>query len=148
MNSRAYKYSKMATHGALSAFNQSKEPWTAYTERLQYYFTVNDVQSEDKKHAILLSVCGPDTYKAIRSLIDIETLDKAKFEELVNILKSHYDPKPSFIAQRFKFYNRTRATGKTVSTFVAALHQIAEYCKYNETLNDMIRDHLVCGINH
>ena len=31
---------------------------------------------------------------------------------------------------------------------MAALRQFAEYCKYNETLNDMIRDQLVCGITH
>ena len=148
INSRAYKYSKMATHGALSVFNPSKEPWITYTERLQYYFIVNDVQSEDKKCAILLSVCGPDTYKTIRSLVDAETLAKTKFEELLTILKNHYDSKPSFIVQHFKFYNRTRTAGETVSTFVAALHQIAEYCEYNETLNDMIRDRLVCRINH
>ena len=67
---------------------------------------------------------------------------------MFTIRKNHYDPKPSFIVQLFKFYNRTRAPGESVSTFVAALCQIAEYCEYNETLNDMIRDWLVCGVNH
>ena len=67
---------------------------------------------------------------------------------MVTILKNHYDPKPPFIGQHFKFYNRTRAAGKTVSTFVAALRQIAKYCEYNETLSDMIKDWLDCGINH
>ena len=95
-----------------------------------------------------MSICGPDTYKTIRSLVDAETLAKAEFEELVTILKNHYDPKPSFIVQHFKFYNRTRVAGETVSTFVAALCQIAEHCEYNKMLNDMIRDRLVCGINH
>ena len=77
----------MATHGALSAFNPSMEPWTAYTEKFKYYFTANDVQPEDKKHSILLSVCGPGTYKTILNLVDVETLAKAKFKELVTILK-------------------------------------------------------------
>ena len=138
----------MATHGTLSAFNPAKEHWTAYTERLQYYFIANEVKSDEKKRAILLSVCGPDTYKTIRGIVDAETLASTAYNELIEMLKSHYDPKPSFIVQRFKFYNRTREAGETVSTFVATLRQIAEYCDYKETLNDMIRDRLVCGINH
>ena len=138
----------MATHGTLSAFNPNKEPWTAYTERLHYYFVANEVKSDEKKCAILLSVCGPDTYATIRSIVDAETLASTSYEDLIKRLQRHYDPKPSFIVQRFKFYNRTRAAGETVSTFVAALRQIAEHCEYRETLKDMIRDRLVCGINH
>ena len=101
--------------------------------------------------SILLSVCGPDTYATIRSIVDAETLASTSYEDLIKRLQRHYDPKPSFIVQRFKFYNRTRAlqaAGETVSTFVAALRQIAEHCEYRETLKDMIRDRLVCGINH
>ena len=101
-----------------------------------------------RKCAILLSVCGPDTYATIRSIVDAETLTSTSYEDLIKRLQRHYDPKPSFIVQRFKFYNRTRAAGETVSTFVAALRQIAEHCEYRETLKDMIRDRLVCRINH
>ena len=103
------------------------------------------MKSDEKKCAILLSVCGPDTYATIRSIVDAETLASTSYEDLIKHLQCHYDPwpKPSFIVQRFKFYNRTRAAGETVSTFVAALHQIAEHCEYRETLKDMIRDRLV-----
>jgi len=63
-------------------------------------------------------------------------------------LSDHYDPAPSSIVQRYKFYNRVRAEGESIANFVAALRQIAKYCEYGETLNMMLRDHLVCGINH
>jgi len=138
----------MATHGTFSAFNPEQEPWTTYTERLHYYFIANGVKTEEQKCAILLSVCGSDTYKTICSLIGGETLATAKFAELIELLQKRYDPKPSFIVQCLKFYNRTQAADELVSTYLAALHQIAEHCEYKETLNDMIRDRLVCGINH
>ena len=48
----------------------------------------------------------------------------------------------------YKFYNRVRAEGKTVANYVASLRAIAKYCDYGDTLNMMLRDHLVCGINH
>ena len=64
------------------------------------------------------------------------------------MLSEHYDPKPSSIVKRYKCYNRVRAEGETVAKYVASLRAIAKYCDYGDTLNMMLRDHLVCGINH
>ena len=50
--------------------------------------------------------------------------------------------------QRFKFYNRVRVPGESIAAFVASLRKIAEHCEYKDTLKDMLRDHLVCGVNH
>ena len=47
----------------------------------------------------------------------MQTLQSSKFEELVEIISAHYDPKPSFIVQRFKFYNRVRAPGESIAAF-------------------------------
>ena len=138
----------MATHGEFSAFNPVKEHWGAYIERARYYFIANDVKTDEKKRAILFSGCGPETYQIISSLADAETLQSSKFEELVEIISTHYDPKPSFILQRFKFYSRVRAPGESIAAFVASLRKIAEHCEYKDTLKDMLRDWLVCGVNH
>ena len=43
----------MATHGNISEFNAEAEDWKSYTERLQQYFTANDVDSAEKQRAIL-----------------------------------------------------------------------------------------------
>ena len=60
----------MAVHGAVAAFDPSKEDFSSYAERLDHYFIANDVKDEAKQRSILLSVCGPATYKLIRSLVD------------------------------------------------------------------------------
>ena len=138
----------MATHGEFSAFNPVKEYWTAHIERARYYFIANDVKTDEKKHTILFSGCGPETYQTISSIVDAETLQSSKFEELVEIISTHYDSKPSFIVQRFKFYNRVRAPGESIAAFVASLRKIAEHCEYKDTLKDMLRDRLVCEVNH
>jgi len=52
-----------AIHGE---FNSTQEDWTSYTERLQQYFTANDI-AEAKHRAILLSACGIATYLLINS---------------------------------------------------------------------------------
>ena len=138
----------MATHGEFSAFNPVKEHRTAHIERARYYFIANDVKTDEKKHAILFSGCGPETYQTISSIVDAETLQSSKFGELVEIISTHYDSKPSFIVQSFKFYNRVRAPGESIAAFVASLHKIAEHCEYKDTLKDMLRDRLVCEVNH
>jgi len=47
-----------------------------------------------------------------------------------------------------KFYNRVRAEGKTIDNYIASLWGNAKYCVYGNTFNIMLRDCLVCGINH
>ena len=36
----------MATHGTLREFNPTREDWTSYAERLELYFTANDIVAE------------------------------------------------------------------------------------------------------
>ena len=61
--------------------------------------------------------------------------------------KRHHSPTPSEIAQRYRFNTRYRQQAETIATFVSELRSIAEFCNYGESLNDMLRDRLVCGIN-
>lgn len=99
-----------------------------------------------KKRAILLSACGPKTYALIRNLTGEKPTTKS-YSEIVKLVETAYDPRPSVIVQRFKFNSRNRSTEETVSTYVAALRNLAEHCKFSD-LAEMLRDRLVCGINH
>ena len=124
----------MATHGSVSAFDPSKEDLTSYEERLRYYFVANDVTDGTKKRSILLAACRAPVYKLIRSLVQAEKLDSTPYEELVKIVKNHYNPKPSVIMQRYKFNTRTRTTGESITAYVAALKDQAQHCEFKETL--------------
>ena len=59
----------MATHGTISVFSGSQEIWMTYVERLQQYLAANKIEDADQRRAVLLSVCGPATYRLIRSLV-------------------------------------------------------------------------------
>ena len=138
----------MATHGSVSAYDPSAEDWTTYTQRLHHYFVANDVESEVKKSSILLSACGAATYKLIRNLIAEDKLESTPYDEIVKVVKAHYDPTPSAIMQRYKFNSRTRGEGESVSAYVTALRDIAQHCNYKDSLQDMLRDKLVHGVRH
>ena len=134
-------------HGTMPEFQPGgKESWNTYTERLGHYFVANKVTDAEQKRAILLSVCGPTTFKLIKSLAD-----PSKFPtmtELCALVKEYYEPLPSPIVQRYKFNTRNCAPGETIATYVAALRELAEYCNYGASLSEMLRDRLVCGVNH
>ncbi len=46
-----------------------------------------------KKRAILLTVCGAQAYKLLRSLVDDGKVDEKSYDELVELLSAHYSPK-------------------------------------------------------
>ena len=138
----------MATHGTVSQYQQSKETWTTYVERLNHYFIANDVADEGKKRSILLSACGSSTYKLIRSLVEVGQLATTPYSEITKMVAGYYQPIPSEIIQRYKFNTRVRASGELIATYVAALRELSEYCNYGDKLHEMLRDRLVCGVNH
>ena len=57
----------MALIGKVEEF-QENDNWIEYTERLEHYFTANEITDAGKKQAVLLSLCGAKTYKLIRNL--------------------------------------------------------------------------------
>ena len=52
------------------------------------------------------------------------------------------------IVQRYKFNSCQHATSETVAEYVAALLKLAEHCNFEKTLDEMLRDRLVCGITN
>ena len=50
--------------------------------------------------------------------------------------------------ERFKFHSRNRKEDEGVAMYVAVLLKLSEHCNYGETLPEMLRDRLVCGINN
>lgn len=59
----------MATFRKIDAFDPTKEQWSRYPERLNFYLEANSTDDDDKKRAILLTVCSPVVYGVLRDLI-------------------------------------------------------------------------------
>ena len=86
------------------------------------------------------------TYQQIRNLVAPAKPTGKSFAELVKLVKDHHHPPPSAIFQRFLFSSRSQKEGETVAEFVAELRKLSEHCKFEATLDDMLRDRLVCGL--
>ena len=132
--------------GVIGQFDSAVEDWTTYEERFRLFFAANDIKDDEKKRAIFLTSCGPVTYKLFRSLAAPKKPSEISFSELLELAGAHYQPKPSLAVQRFRFNSRTRQAGESVAAYIAELKRLSEHCNFGESLNDMLRDRIVCGI--
>ena len=89
---------------------------------------------------------GAKTYKLVRSLVAPEDSKNKSYVDLAKLLQPHFMPKPSAIVQRFKFNTRFQQPGETISMFLAELRHLCEHCDFGITLDEMLRDRLVCGV--
>ncbi len=137
----------MAYHGTISEFQSGSEDWVSYTERLEYYFEANDIADGGKKRSILLTACGLSTLKLIKGLLG-DKVKTTEYTAIIEAVTNYYVPAPFPIVQRYRFNSRVRDQGETITQFVTALRQLSEHCEYGESLDQMLRDRLVCGVNH
>ena len=72
-------------------------------------------------------------------MITLAKPDTKSYADLVKVLTEHFQPTPSETVQRFKF--------ESVAAYVAELHAIAKHCNFGVSLQAMLRDDIVCGIN-
>ena len=92
--------------------------------------------------------CGNKTYALFKNLVAPNKPKDMTFEDLIKIMKEHVHPKPSVIMERFKFYKRDREPAESIATYIAELKKLSRECDFKTTLQDMLRDRLVCGVRN
>ena len=144
---QVYEYLKtMAKFGHIAEYCQ-QEDWSIYADRLSNFFIANDITSTVKRRALLLTVIGQDTYSLLRDLVFPKKPEECEYDDIIKTLHDHFQPKRSVIMERFKFNTRVRQENESIATYIAELKQLAVFCEFGNTLEDMLRDRLVCGVN-
>ena len=112
--------------GKLEKFDPASDSITAYVERDQLFFDANSV-AEGKQVAVFLSVVGSKTYLPLRNLLTPETPKDKTFDELLTVLKVHFEPKPLIISELFHFYRREQAVNESISDYVVELRRLTTH---------------------
>ena len=94
----------------------------------------------------MLSSGGAETYSLLRNLVAPAKPSEKSYNELVRVMNEHQNPKPSVIMERYKFDKSDRQPGESIPFYVTELKHLSEHCEFGVTLEDMIRDRLVCGV--
>ena len=135
-----------ARFGKVDEFDPHRDEWPQYVERLGYYFVANSAEA-GKKKAILLTSIEPPRTRYCGPLLRPTGLEEKSYDKLVKLLEDHFNPKPSETVERFKFNTRFRKPGESVAVFITQLRSLSERCNYGASLEAMLRDLLVGGIN-
>ena len=83
----------------------------------------------------------------LRSLLAPDSPMSTSLADIEIKLRDHFDPKPSIIAERFKFHKRNQNASESVATYIAELRRLAVRCNFpRDYLEDTLRDRFVCGL--
>ena len=117
---------KMVSVGTIKQFNPDNESFTWYIERVQLFIVANNIPN-GKHVPVLLSVIEAQTYSLLRNLISPSLPKDKSFDEIVEDLKKHYEPKPIVIMERFYFHRRNQAIDESIVEFVAQLKKLSTH---------------------
>ena len=59
---------------------------------------------------------------------------------------AHFNFWPSKIVARFQFNSHSQQLGESIANFVSELRKLSELYEFGQSLDDMLCDHLVCGL--
>lgn len=111
------------TIGDIKEFKVNVNNWSTYITRVNQYFKVNNV-ADDIKTAILITAMGDEAFELLTDLCAPEKPETKKFDEVVQILTDHLEPKPSEIAERYKFRQRKQENWPNIAILETAWSQI------------------------
>ncbi|XP_055596387.1 uncharacterized protein LOC129746630 [Uranotaenia lowii] len=116
-----------------------------YIERLEYFFSCNNV-AENKKKDLFLSFCGMVVFDEIKLLFPAVDLKTLEYEEIAKKLKERYDKKDSELHAYCRFINRKQGPNESNENFILAVKLLAEACEFDGYRDRAIRNKLVMGV--
>ena len=132
-------------YGQLSQFEADQETMSAYLERVEIFFQANNI-AEEKQAGIFLSLIGAKTYGLLRDLVAPAKPKEKTLAELTKTLRTHFEPRPLIIAERFYFNQRNQLPNENIADYMAILRKMANSCKFGGFLDEALRDRFVSGI--
>jgi len=91
---------------------------------------------------------GATSYGRLRNLVQPDKPKDKSFDEIVKILKEHFEPKPILVAERFRFNKCNQKPSQSVAHYVAELKMQAANCEFGASLDAALRDRFVSGIKN
>lgn len=138
------------TLGMISNFDHNLQIWEIYKCRLEQWFIANDIGKVSdtegtKRRAILLSALSEGTYKLAADLALPKKLQNVPYEDIVEILDTHFTPKQVGFSERHQFYAATQQPTETPSQWAARLRGLTAQCGFSN-VEEALRDRFIMGM--
>jgi hypothetical protein len=105
----------------------------------------NDVK-DNKKQMVFLSVLGVSTYTLLRDLVAPADPCQVEFNNLIRVLKAHFEPQPIVIAKQYNLHCTNQLPGESVAKYVARLRKLSKHCQFSAFLEEALYNQLVCDL--
>ena len=79
--------------------------------------------------------------------LNIPVTNTKTFTRLSQLLQEHFEPTPTVIAERHKFWTVSQEEGESVSEFVVRLKKLASTWSFGAFLSQALRDRLGSGLH-
>ncbi|XP_061706701.1 uncharacterized protein LOC133517403 isoform X3 [Cydia pomonella] len=133
--------------GKIKAFEVSAGNWSTYVERVNMYFKANNIK-EELQLPTLIAVMGEEAYELLSNLTSPKKPGDMSYEDVIKIMSEHIEPKPSFMAERYRLRQRRQGDKETVAQYLTDLKKLAKHCEFSTTLEENLRDQFVCGLKN
>nr|XP_029720499.1 uncharacterized protein LOC115262237 [Aedes albopictus] len=125
-----------------------KMKWSRWVERLEGAFLLFGVGPQAKL-PMLLHYMGAETYDVVSDKIAPEKPQTKTYDEVVQILETHFNPEPLEILENFRFKCRKQGDERaeeSIDDYLIALRKLAITCNFGNYLNTALRNQFVFGI--
>ena len=95
---------------------------------------------------MLLTAIGPEIYGLVRKLVPPRLQLNVSFQDLIALLKKHFNSEPLVIAERYHFWGSGQKLEESIADYMAELRKRASRCRFGAFLSEGLQDGLVYGI--
>lgn len=132
--------------GTLPHFETGFSDWQVYTERLEQYFDVNNIDA-DKKKALLLTSIDEEIYKTLRDVCH-PVLPKTKtYSELIQVLNKQFIVRTSVHRERIAFYAARQVPDESTALWFARIKKLSIDCKFGDIFEMVLLDRFISGMS-
>lgn len=93
-------------------------------------------------------VIGERIYSLLRDLLALDKPDKKTFQDLAEVLKNHFEPKPLVIAECYYFHTSSQKPTETIAEYVTELCRLVTHCEFGDYLNEVLQDCFMCRLHN
>lgn len=119
--------------------------WTVFSERLDQFFEVNDID-DVKKRALLLTALDDQIYKTLRDLCHPQLPKDKTYAELIDLLNKQFVVRTSVFRERAKFYLARQYANESISNWFARIKNLSVDCKFGEQFDVIMLDRFISGL--
>jgi hypothetical protein len=147
---------RVQVFGTVEPFNPATMDWDVYEFTFLSYLEANELQAPapvgdgeaaplDKRKALLCATIGHTASQVLVSLCAPQTPKDRTFEQLLEVLRTHYRPKKTTFASRDAFMARKQKDGESIQEYSAELRRLVMKCEFT---NDQVEIRLIEQLTH